>query len=113
YSDSGSVECTVREEDESALVEIADTGRGIDRQHVERIFDRFYRVDAARSRKYGGSGLGLSIVKQILHAHGVQIHVQSKAGEGSKFWFKLPLVAEDANNGVAAAERSEETSANG
>ncbi|MGA7303420.1 MAG: HAMP domain-containing sensor histidine kinase [Rhodothermales bacterium] len=113
YSDSGSVECTVREEDESALVEIADTGRGIDRQHVERIFDRFYRVDAARSRKYGGSGLGLSIVKQILHAHGVQIHVQSKVGEGSKFWFKLPLVTEDANNGVAAAERSEETSAHG
>ncbi len=94
YTDSGSVECRVRPVDEAALVEVIDTGRGIDKQHLERIFDRFYRVDAARSRKYGGSGLGLSIVKQILHAHHVQIHVESKAGEGSRFWFELPLATD-------------------
>jgi len=111
YTDSGSIECRVRESDGSALVEVADTGRGIDRQHLERIFDRFYRVDAARSRKYGGSGLGLSIVKQILHAHGVQIHVDSKVGEGSRFWFELPLATDDATNGIATPERQEDAGA--
>jgi len=93
YTDAGSIEVRAREVDGAALVEVIDTGKGIDKQHVERIFDRFYRVDAARSRKYGGSGLGLSIVKQILHAHGAQIQVDSQVGEGSRFWFELPLAS--------------------
>jgi signal transduction histidine kinase len=110
YTDSGSIGCRVSEEDGRALVEVRDTGRGIDKQHLERIFDRFYRVDAARSRKYGGSGLGLSIVKQILHAHGVKIHVDSNVGEGSRFWFKLPLASEE-EAAMALAEQDQGTDA--
>lgn len=111
YTDAGSIECRVYERNGSARLEVADTGRGIDRQHLERIFDRFYRVDAARSRKYGGSGLGLSIVKQILHAHGVQIHVDSRIGEGSRFWFELPLATPEDINGVSTAEPQADSAA--
>jgi signal transduction histidine kinase len=108
YTDAGSIEVRAREVDGAALVEVIDTGKGIDKQHVERIFDRFYRVDAARSRKYGGSGLGLSIVKQILHAHGVQIQVDSQVGEGSRFWFELPLASrEDETTPESALHKSD------
>ena len=67
-----------------------DTGRGIEEEHLERIFDRFYRVNQGRSRKTGGSGLGLSIVKEIIQAHGENIDVISTAGVGSEFIFTLP-----------------------
>ena len=76
---------------DKARVEVVDTGRGIPTEHLDRIFDRFYRVDTARSRKEGGTGLGLAIVKQILEAHGETIHVESTKGRGTRFWFELPL----------------------
>ena len=76
---------------DKARVEVIDTGRGIPADHLDRIFERFYRVDAARSRKEGGTGLGLAIVKQILEAHGETIHVESTKGRGTRFWFELPL----------------------
>lgn len=75
--------------DENVLVEVADNGRGIEEQHLSRLFERFYRVDKGRSRAEGGSGLGLAIVKHIMEAHQQTISVRSKFGEGSVFSFTL------------------------
>jgi signal transduction histidine kinase len=91
YTEEGHVRCRMRRHRDKIRVEVVDTGRGIPEDSLDRIFERFYRVDAARSRKQGGTGLGLSIVKQILQAHGEPIHVESTAGRGTRFWFELPL----------------------
>ncbi len=72
------------------LIEISDNGYGILEEHLSRIFERFYRTDLARAREAGGSGLGLSIVKHIIEAHGDTIHVRSKSEVGSTFGFILP-----------------------
>lgn len=90
YTDEGTVRCRFRRRLDKVRVEIIDTGRGIAEEHLERIFERFYRVDPDRSRRSGGTGLGLSIVHQILHAHGEHIHVESTLGRGTRFWFELP-----------------------
>lgn len=91
YTDAGAIRCRVRRHRDKVRVEVVDTGRGIPEEHLDRIFERFYRVDAARGRGHGGTGLGLAIVKQILQAHGEPIHVESTAGRGSRFWFELLL----------------------
>ncbi len=74
---------------ENVLIEVSDNGIGIDEEHHKHLFDRFYRVDAGRSRSLGGSGLGLSIVKHILEAHRQSINVRSTKGQGSTFGFTL------------------------
>ncbi len=68
---------------------IKDNGPGIERRHTERIFERFYRVDKARSRQMGGTGLGLAIVKHTIEQHGGHVGVESQPGKGSTFWFDL------------------------
>lgn len=91
YSDEGTVRCRFRRHLAKVRIEVVDTGRGIPEEHLEKVFERFYRVDPDRSRKSGGTGLGLSIVRQILHAHGEVIHVESTVGRSTRFWFELPL----------------------
>jgi len=82
----------IRGSETGAGVQIAveDNGPGIDEQHVERLFERFYRVDKARSRKLGGTGLGLAIVKHIVSVHGGQVKVETRIGKGSTFIILLP-----------------------
>lgn len=74
---------------DNVMIEVVDNGIGIEEKHLNRIFDRFYRVDKSRSREQGGTGLGLSIVKHIIEAHNQSVSVRSKVGEGTSFTFTL------------------------
>ena len=88
---NGTIEASFYKVDgKNVLIEISDDGAGISEEHLPRIFERFYRTDMARSRKVGGSGLGLSICKHIIEAHNQAIHVRSKVDVGSTFGFTLP-----------------------
>ncbi len=89
--EGGRVEVTLRSRDGAWLLEVADTGIGIPRQELDRIFERFYRVDIARSRAEGGTGLGLSIVRHAVERHGGSIRVTSILGEGTTFSVHLPV----------------------
>jgi signal transduction histidine kinase len=86
----GTVTVAVSSTEEGILVSISDTGEGIPAEHLSHIFERFYKVDDARSRKAGGAGLGLAIAKQMVELHGGRIWVESEVGKGSKFSFTLP-----------------------
>lgn len=79
------------EEGARSRIIVEDTGEGIPTQHIDRLFERFYRIDRARSRDMGGTGLGLAIVKHLARAHGGEVSVESKLGEGSVFMIELPL----------------------
>jgi len=87
----GSVTVSARREGSKVRVEVRDTGIGIPEESLPRIFERFYRVDKARSRELGGTGLGLSIVKHMVESHGGTVGVHSRVGEGSLFYFILPV----------------------
>ncbi len=89
YTEKGTVEIFVREEQKHVNIAIRDTGIGIPEEELNRIFERFYRVDKARSRAVGGTGLGLAIVKHIIEAHGSKIEVKSKVDKGTEFSFRL------------------------
>jgi two-component system phosphate regulon sensor histidine kinase PhoR len=89
----GRIRVTAEAGPRDATVTVADTGIGIPLADQERIFERFYRVDAARSREAGGTGLGLSIAKHIMEAHGGRLWVDSEVGKGSRFCFSIPLAA--------------------
>ena len=92
YSPAGStVTVSYSSADGEAHISVRDEGPGIPREHLSRLFERFYRVDKARSRDMGGTGLGLAIVKHIAQAHGGQAEVQSALGQGSTFTITLPL----------------------
>ncbi len=87
--ENGLTEVRLYDAEDYILVEVADDGIGIDTEHQQRLFERFYRIDKSRARHEGGSGLGLSIVKHIVEAHNQSISVRSKIGEGSVFYFYL------------------------
>jgi two-component system, OmpR family, phosphate regulon sensor histidine kinase PhoR len=91
-SRNGNVWLRLHKEDGNAVIIIRDTGIGIEPLEQHRIFERFYRVDKARSRQLGGTGLGLSIVKHTILAHGGQLSVESTPGAGSTFHISLPLL---------------------
>jgi two-component system, OmpR family, phosphate regulon sensor histidine kinase PhoR len=90
-SAGGKVDVSAAANGREVVLAVADTGVGIPSIDQERIFERFYRVDAARSREAGGTGLGLSIAKHIVEAHAGRIWVESEVGVGSKFSFSVPL----------------------
>jgi two-component system phosphate regulon sensor histidine kinase PhoR len=90
YTERGTVEVAVEEQGDSVRIRVTDTGRGIEAEHLPRVFERFYRVDRGRSRALGGTGLGLSIVKHAVQLHGGTVGAESAAGQGSTFWIELP-----------------------
>jgi two-component system, OmpR family, phosphate regulon sensor histidine kinase PhoR len=92
----GSITIRCREEADEAVIEVADTGVGIEPEHHGRLFERFYRVDKARSRELGGTGLGLAIVKHLCQAMQGTVSVQSEPGRGSIFGVRLPLARNSA-----------------
>ncbi len=91
--EQGAVHVALSADEDALEITVADTGIGIDQEHITRLFERFYRVDKARSREVGGTGLGLAIVKHIVLAMGGLIFVNSKPGEGSTFTVRFPLKA--------------------
>jgi two-component system sensor histidine kinase SenX3 len=96
YSDKGgTVRVDAQRSDDQVRITVCDDGIGIPQTDQERIFERFYRVDRARSRGTGGTGLGLSIVRHIMSNHGGQVNVSSREGEGSTFVLTLPTVPDD------------------
>jgi two-component system sensor histidine kinase SenX3 len=91
YSDDGArVRLRARTNDDWVELVVADDGVGIPERDLERIFERFYRVDKARSRGTGGTGLGLAIVRHVANNHGGDVLVHSTEGEGSSFVLRLP-----------------------
>lgn len=91
YTNQGTIWVSVAEEEGAAVINITDTGLGIPSEHITRIFERFYRIDKARSRVSGGTGLGLSIVKHIVESHGGKVTVVSALNQGSTFTIRLPI----------------------
>lgn len=94
--DKGVIEVSaeIRESDDEVIVHIKDTGIGIPLESQSRVFERFYRVDKDRAREMGGTGLGLAIVKHILLCHDGRIWLESELGQGTVFYFSLPVTAE-------------------
>ncbi|MFY0593811.1 sensor histidine kinase [Roseivirga sp.] len=101
YTDKGNIQVGFNVEQDFIQVIVRDTGVGIPPEDIDRIFERFFRVDKSRSKESGGTGLGLAIVKHVLEAHNTSISVQSTVNEGSVFSFKLPI-------GQSTAEMEEE-----
>ena len=90
YTEQGEVTLRARQAGERVTIQVMDTGMGIPKENLSRIFERFYRVDKARSRQLGGTGLGLSIVKHIVQLHDGEIGIESHPGRGTVFTIHLP-----------------------
>jgi signal transduction histidine kinase len=91
--DGGAISISVQPGADRLQIDVADQGIGIEPQQLDAVFDRFYQVDSASTRKVGGAGLGLSICKAIIEAHNGDIWVESQPGVGSTFSFTLPLAS--------------------
>ena len=87
----GTLHVAVYREDDNAILQVTDTGVGVPEESIPHLFERFYRVDKARARKSGGSGLGLSIVRNMVERNGGSISVSSTLGEGSTFTVAFPI----------------------
>ena len=92
YTNEGSIKVLCEQIETQIQISVEDTGIGIASEHLDRLFDRFYRTDKARSRDKGGTGLGLAVVRGILKAHDTDILVSSEVGKGSRFYFQLPII---------------------
>lgn len=90
YTENGFIKISCKEDFINLVIEVQDTGIGIDKKHIPRLFERFYRIDKGRSRKQGGTGLGLSIVKHIVELYNGQIKVKSKVGKGTTMTICIP-----------------------
>ena len=105
YTQSGGeVRVSLSLQDGTAVLEVTDTGIGIASRDLDRIFERFYRADPARSRQTGGTGLGLSIVRHVAELHGGEVVVRSVLGTGSTFTVALPVVGEPTGELASAAD---------
>ncbi|MFW0179817.1 sensor histidine kinase [Rothia sp. P7208] len=102
--ESTHVTVSVRQDEENIYISVTDEGNGIAREEQDRIFERFYRIDPARSRQTGGTGLGLSIVKHVMAQHGGEISLESEVGQGSTFTMSLPMVDEQTEHDLLGSE---------
>jgi signal transduction histidine kinase len=98
----GAVHLLLAKEGENAVIAVRDTGVGIPEEELQKIFERFYRVDKARSRDHGGAGLGLAIAQWIVDRHGGSIRVESCNGAGANFRVEIPLVPVPVHNPLPA-----------
>jgi len=106
------VHVRLRRDGEDVVLEVADEGPGLDEEHAAKVFDRFFRVDPARTRENGGAGLGLAIVASIVEAHGGSVSVETAPGAGARFIVRLPVaVRPDATEPEQAPTEPEEASA--
>jgi two-component system phosphate regulon sensor histidine kinase PhoR len=94
----GAVTLSATTENGKAVLEVSDTGIGIPPEALPRVFERFFRVDKARSREQGGAGLGLAIVKSICTAHQGRVEASNRPDRGSRFRVELPLASAPRNN---------------
>jgi two-component system phosphate regulon sensor histidine kinase PhoR len=92
YTEKGKITISATQDTRETEIVLEDTGTGIPKEHIPRIFERFYVVDKSHSRRMGGTGLGLSIVKHIVQAHHGKINIESEVGRGTKVIMVLPRV---------------------
>jgi len=103
----GKVTLQIEQSEEKLLIQISDTGIGIPENRIEEIFTPFHQLDGSSTRRYGGTGLGLSLVKQIVEAHGSVLSVTSKPGEGSRFGFMIHSADQSGESVKRFADREE------